>query len=286
MSASVMGMVVTYNPDIALLERNLEALSEQTACVSVYDNGSANVQDIRALVGRVPRTSLIENGENLGLPVNYNRAMAEAVGKGYEWLLTMDQDSVLPEGYVDRASEYFDRQDVAVICPRIWNKSVCSREDFIKSSPEESASVVVSCVSSGSLLRAAAHAACGGFDERMFIDYVDFDYCKSVREHGYVVLRLNGCVLEHQIGESQVVRAMGKSKIVNNHSAKRKYYFFRNRMYYARKHGYKLREHMDFYRRFAVLLVLVLYEKEDVPRKFLMSLKGIFAGLTMKLPRG
>ena len=130
MDYPVMAVVVTYNPEIPLLGRDLDALVGQVPHVSVYDNGSANTADIRALVEGYPKVSLVENHENLGLPVSYNRAMAEAVDRGYEWLLTMDQDSVLPEGYIEAASAYFDQSDIAVICPRYWDKNVLTLEQF------------------------------------------------------------------------------------------------------------------------------------------------------------
>ena len=280
-----MAVVVSYNPDIQLLSRNLDALVKQAAHVSVYDNASANPNDLRALVESYPTVSLVENGENLGLPIAYNRAMAEAASRGYEWLLTMDQDSVLPDGFIDAAAEYFDDPRIAILCPRRWNKGASTLEDVQKSAPKESVTFVESTISSGSLCRVSAHADVGGFDERMFIDYVDYDYCRTVIEHGYTILRINSCIMEHSIGKCEIVNAFGHRKEVFNHSAIRKYYFFRNRLYFARKHRYRIKEHKYFYQQFFVLLLLVLYEKEDVPRKFWMSLKGLFSGLTMKIDR-
>ena len=285
MDYPVMAVVVTYNPEIPLLGRDLDALVGQVPHVSVYDNGSANTADIRALVEGYPKVSLVENHENLGLPVSYNRAMAEAVDRGYEWLLTMDQDSVLPEGYIEAASAYFDQSDIAVICPRYWDKNVLTLEQFRERTPDEPVSYVDKCISSGSLCRAEAHERIGGFDERMFIDYVDFDYCRTALERGYRILQLNRCVMAHSVGESNVVHVLGKTKVVFNHSPMRKYYYFRNKMYFARKHHYLIREHRYFYKLFLVSLLLVLNEKENVPKKFFMSVKGLISGLTMKIDR-
>ena len=264
----VVGVVVTYNPDIELLSRNLGALTQQVSRVLLYDNASKNQDEIIELVKTFPNVKLFANAENLGLPINYNRAMKEA---NSEWLLTMDQDSVLPNNYIECASKYFHENDIAIICP----------SESESDSPD---SFVERCVSSGSLNRLSTLKALGGFDESMFIDMVDFDYCKTVTEHGYKIFRLNNCVMEHHVGQAKFVSVFGKQVMIFNHSPIRKYYYFRNSIYYARKHGLTFRGNRKYYEALLKGIILLCYEKETL-RKIFMSLKGLIDGFRMKLPQ-
>lgn len=276
----VLGVVVTFNPDSIVLHSNLNALLKQTDQILVYDNGSADQNVLKKICGEYPGVRLIENGENLGLPVCYNKAMAYAIENGYAWLLIMDQDTVLPDEYVAEAKSYFSDPQTAIICPNYWDINAYSREEFEKITPKEDISYVKRCISSGSLVRVSCLEQLGGFDEAMFIDYVDYDYCRTVIDHGYRILQMNNCVMQHQIGNSRVVKLFNRPQVIHNHSGLRKYYFFRNRVYYARKHRLKYKENKSFYRGFIKLLILVFYEDQAVG-KFGSSMKGILDGFRM-----
>ena len=139
------------------------------------------------------------------------------------------------------------------------------------------------CISSGTLNRISTLESLGGFDEKMFIDMVDFDYCKTVREHGYKILRLNNCIMKHKVGQCEIISVFGKPKMIFNHSPLRRYYYFRNSIYYARKHSLTFKSNRQFYMALVKGLILILYEKNGA-RKFFMGLKGLLAGFRMKLP--
>ena len=76
--SNVVGVVIAYNPDIELLTRNLNSLTQQVRETFIYDNASKNCDEIIELVKNFSNVKLFLNDENLGLPINYNRAMTEA----------------------------------------------------------------------------------------------------------------------------------------------------------------------------------------------------------------
>lgn len=280
----VTGTVITYNPDLSLLKNNLAAAVPQVSGVLIYDNGSSNVADIRDMASAFPSVELIENGENLGLPVNYNQCSRKIGGDNQDnWLLILDQDSVLPDGYVRAASAFFDRKDVSIICPLYWDINVESFEEFQKRIPSEETSYVKRCISSGSICRVRDILDFGGFDEQMFIDYVDYDYCRTATEHGRKILRLNRYYIKHQIGKSRTVRFLGKPHIIHQHSPLRKYYFCRNRVYYARKHKLNFSESVKSYKGHITVLTLTLLYEDDKWNKLRAILKGFADGFRMKL---
>ena len=282
---NVTGTVITYNPDLSLLKNNLAAAVPQVSGVLIYDNGSANVADIRELLSVFPSVELIENGENLGLPVNYNKAARKVGGRtdSDSWLLILDQDTVLPEGYVQAASAFFGQGDISIISCPYWDSNAESFEEFHKRLPSEETCYVKECISSGSICRMRDIFVLGGFDEQMFIDYVDYDYCRTVQEHGLKILQLNRYYIKHPIGHSQTVRFLGKPQVIHNHSPFRKYYFCRNRVYYARKHHMSLWKDKGFYKGYLRILILTLLYEDDKWNKLRAMLKGFADGFKMKL---
>ena len=277
----VSGTVITYNPDLKLLKDNLSAAIPQVSRMLVYDNGSGNVAEIRDLISALPSVDLIENGENLGLPVNYNKAARE-IGGG--WLLILDQDTVLPEGYVEAAGAFFEQEEVSIICCPYWDSGAESLEAFRARLPSGEVSEIDFCISSGSICRVRDIFRLGGFDERMFIDIVDYDYCRTVVEHGLKILQMNRYYIRHSLGVPKQVRLLsGKRAVTGNHSAFRKYYIARNAVYYVRKHKLRYKENRVFYKRHMKMLFLYPLYEEHKWSKCRAILKGIFDGLRMKI---
>ena len=190
----------------------------------------------------------------------------------------MDQDSQLASNYIECTSRYFNQDDIAIICPVDCDEDIGLPSEF----HEEPFIFVERCISSGSLNRISTLESLGGFDEKMFIDMVDFDYCKTVRENGYKILRLTNCIMQHKIGQCEIISVFGKPKMIFNHSPLRRYYYFRNSIYYARKHALTFKNDRQFYMALVKGLILILWEK-DSARKFLMGLKGLLAGFRMEL---
>ncbi|BBD73475.1 hypothetical protein HS1genome_1864 [Sulfodiicoccus acidiphilus] len=83
-------LVVTHDPDENLLRRNVELmrLNEPEAKVMVIDNDSEKEPDVSGV-------ELVRFPKNLGLGKAYNYAIREAHKSGEEWILLLDQDSLI-----------------------------------------------------------------------------------------------------------------------------------------------------------------------------------------------
>ena len=122
--------IVTYQPDLARLEENLKAAADnlqtigkdQQGAILIADNGSEQVADIQQLAQRMSIVTLIQNSTNLGIAAALNQLCRKAVDLGYEWLVTLDQDSVIQSGMLEAFCRYTDQSDVAIICPRIEDR--------------------------------------------------------------------------------------------------------------------------------------------------------------------
>ena len=91
--------IVTYNPDTERLEQCIGSAADQTGGTVIFDNGSENADIIEKLEA-VNRNSvhIIRNNTNAGIASALAAIMDYARQTGYEWVLSLDQDSVLKAG--------------------------------------------------------------------------------------------------------------------------------------------------------------------------------------------
>lgn len=227
--------IVTYNPDLQRLTENLDAVTKQVRRVVVVDNGSENIDRIRTLVEKYQNLGIISNKKNLGIAKALDQIMRVSEKHGAEWVLTLDQDSVIYDGLVDEYRKYLNIPDVGMFTCCFQDRNADGIETK-KNSESIDIVEVDRCITSGCLTNVLVWKEAGGYDEQMFIDYVDYDLCLTMRELGYHIKRINYIGLLHELGQSEDVNIFGVNTTVWNHSSFRKYYIVRNRVYYIIKH--------------------------------------------------
>jgi rhamnosyltransferase len=121
----------------------------------------------------------------------------------------------------------------------------------------------------------AAAVEVGGFDESLFIDYVDHEFCLRLRQHGYQVMETTRALLIHSLGALEVRRFGPLRLLITHHSPARRYYMSRNRILVWKKYwrcdpGWLLQ---DARRLVVEFIGVVVYEK-DVSTKLRMALRG------------
>lgn len=280
-SPRILAVVITYNPDLEVLYSNISALSRQINHIVIYDNASTNADDVCKIARQFENVEVVANEQNDGLPINYNRGLRLCISQGYEWLLTMDQDTVVPDNLIEEYGAAFGMADVAIISPVIQDRKIQTEKDALASIQDDNVWTEISeCISSAALNRVSILNELGGFDEKLFIDQVDFDYCKNVTIHGYKIVRMNNCVVHHQIGDGSVVRVLGKDVVISNHSPIRKYYIFRNKVYFARKYHITLLKQPSYYITMCKQF-LILFRENEGCKKMSMACKGIIDGLKL-----
>lgn len=259
--------IVTYQPEIARLQENLKAAMGviQSGRVIIVDNGSSNIADIRTVAADAIH---IENPSNLGIAAALNQLCRQAAEEGYEWLVTLDQDSVIQPGMLEEFSRYTDLSDVAIICPRIEDRHL-GRQHTRQTSGTE---YVTHAITAGNMVRLKAWQAVGGFTEALFIDGVDFDFCLKLREGGWQILRTNNVSLVQEMGHGRKVSLPFHHQMsVLNHSPQRLYYIARNYLWIGRRHHQRLHWSLEVAKR----LFIVLCFEDQKWQKLQAMLKGI-----------
>lgn len=268
--------IVLYNPDINRMKENINAIINQVDYVILVDNGSKNKSDIEAAIEHSFHNSdkLIINfsEKNNGIAWALNQIFKIAEEQSVKWVLTLDQDSVCPsdiiEGYI-KYSTSISKNKIGILCPTIVDKNAGILEGDVHKTEE-----IKRCITSGSFTSLAAWKQLSGFDEKMFIDGVDFDFCDRLRMNGYKIIRIGSISLTHELGKITTHRFLFKTVKVQNHSAPRKYYIVRNRFYVSRKEKNTFAILTSFFFVIKFSATIVLFEKNR--RK---KLKAVFKGM-------
>lgn len=266
--------IVLFNPDIKRLKENIDAVIIQCTHLYLVDNGSGNVDEVKGLLNQYNQSkiSILWNRENQGIAKALNQLTSAAQKEGFDWILTLDQDSVVPSNIVGEFEKYINNSSVGILCPIICDRN---KDEEIKIN--EDCTEIDECITSGSLLNIKAWSEIGGFDERMFIDGVDFDICYRLRQRGYKIYCIHSVVLLHELGHIEYHRFLFWKVLVKNHSAFRKYYIARNIIYVAKKRKSVLLAIKGILQEVKLLGIVLLYET-DKKSKSISIIKGIRDG--------
>jgi len=246
--------IVTFEPDLVRLRENLAAIAPQVDSVYVFDNGSSNAAGILDIASRFDALTVIREPANLGIATALNRISERAAADGCSWLLTLDQDSVCPPDMV-RVLQEASTERSALVTPYIVDRNKTPLHglqlDSLPEVQEFRQPARKSAITSGSLMRLSAWQQVGGFDDRFFIDYVDYDFNQRLLDGGFSILRSNRTHLLHETGAARPTWLRVPRKDIDGtwrierfysfgHDPFRCYYKARNRVLFTRKHGRKL----------------------------------------------
>ena len=107
--------IVTFNPDIGRLKENIDAILPQVSELVIVDNGSANVDEVCDMIESYGSIYMVWNEENQGIAKALNQIVEFADSHKWQWVLTLDQDSVVMAGLIDNYRKYMDFDKTAMI---------------------------------------------------------------------------------------------------------------------------------------------------------------------------
>jgi rhamnosyltransferase len=227
-SGELAGVVVAYRPG-ASAAANIASYRAGLGFLAIVDNSPGPNPALRELA-EPGRCAYLWDGRNQGMAAALNLGAGLALERGADWLLTMDQDSRFAPGALERLAAFArEREGAGIVSP--WHR--LDAEERPPSAPWEEIRVAMT---SGNLLDLRAYRAAGPFLEKLFIDYVDHEYCLRLRRAGYRNFRVNGAVLEHSLGSLSRERFLAWTARPTHHSAERRYYTTRNRLFVMREY--------------------------------------------------
>lgn len=109
---NILACIVTYNPSIDILKKNIENILIQTNNVVIIDNNSNNKVELFELINNINaryhayRIELIQNDDNNGIAQALNQGLSYSKANNYEWILTLDQDSICDKNMIKVMKNY------------------------------------------------------------------------------------------------------------------------------------------------------------------------------------
>ncbi|HEX3072271.1 MAG TPA: glycosyltransferase family 2 protein [Ignavibacteriales bacterium] len=265
-------IVVFYNPD-SKAAANITEYQKLFPYIVVVDNSD---KDNSGLLPAGENIEYIFNGENFGIAKALNIGANAADNKSCKYILTLDQDSFLPESslklllktVVERSGEKWG------IISAFQNDGNYALENL------KGVRELPAVITSGNILSMAAYKDAGPFEEKLFIDCVDFEYSFRLRKLGYKIFQNCGAELQHTLGTMETRVLFGRKFSVTHHAPIRYYYKTRNGLYVARKYKKEFPE----YRKqvintiIADVFKIILFEKKKL-KKLGSIARGIWDGM-------
>jgi len=267
----IAAVVVLYRPDASVVS-NIASYVDQVDAIIAVDNTPDPEASIVATLARFPSLTYVPMGRNAGISAALNRGLSIAQGRGFEWVLTMDQDSTATPDMVSlmvaRLLEDRDPTPIAIVAPehlQVGGAQQVRPEGFVQ---------VLTTMTSGNLLSVEAWCGVGGFMDELFIDQVDNEFCLRLARHGLRVMLASGAVLHHRVGSTKY-HPFPLPAFTSNHSPIRRYYITRNRLLVGRLYREDYPQYGRFERRQAAkeALKILLYEDAKF-EKFSMIWRG------------
>jgi rhamnosyltransferase len=230
----IAAVVILYYPPQDVLS-NIKSYYNQVDKIYVFDNTDKETYIKEALI-QLPKVEFYHDYKNEGISKRLNSAAKLAIENNYNWLLTMDQDTCFSneaiESYFKCFNDYPHKELVSMFGTEYTNKKSLV---LPKCQPEEAENLITS----GMLLNLNLFTKIGLFDEKLFIDSVDHDYCIRAKLLGFLTIKFANIRIQHNLGE-EVFRSSIKSlflirkkKVI--HSPLRCYYMYRNMLYLEKK---------------------------------------------------
>lgn len=274
---NIIAGIVTFNPNIHKFKENIVELSKQVNQIIIIDNNSNNINLIIKICGEIEnkntKIDIIRNAYNYGVAAALSTLMEQAEIKGVDWVLSLDQDSVITDGLLYRYEQCLSdnkNQNIAIMTCKIVDRNFKQNEE----NSIRKYTRVDSCITSGSLTNVKLYKEVKGYDKHFFIDLVDFDLCCQFRELGYEIIKVNEVGLIHEVGNGKNVVFFGKRIAIYNESAERNFYSGRNLILMHWKHRKQYTISFVFLHILKKLIRIGLYEQNK-----LTKLSKYFSGI-------
>jgi rhamnosyltransferase len=271
----VIGALILYNPDVSVID-NIQSFISDVAELLIVDNSDKSNPVLVEELKNLPKVRYIDNNGNLGIAKALNIAAAISYNAGFKWMLTMDQDSLFTSDGLsvlicNLHESYKMNPNVALITPQ--HDVVASKQKLRRQSSKPYP--ITSCMTSGNIINLDSWKFVGGFKDKLFIDYVDHEYCLRLKTKGKVIMQDDNVVLNHKLGDVQTFAFFGE-RTASHHNYIRRYYITRNRLYilssyYLFEPGIALKE---VYSLLAETFKIIIKE-EDKGKKILSTIRGI-----------
>ncbi len=258
---NIAAAIILYHPDENWFQ-NTRAFKSKIEKLYIIDNTESNPTLFKNYTPAFENLTYLHDGKNKGISLRLNEVSKQAIKEGYDWLLTMDQDSSFDEEMLNKyfkCIKCFKEKEKVSMFGVSYTKEVFKKGDC-------NPIALNHLITSGSVLNLKSIEEIGYFDEKLFIDEVDFEYCLRSVFKGFQIIQFANIFLTHNLGETSYHRSFKNIKLTSRalHSPLRIYYMTRNFLYVKSKYRKTFPEEINLRRKILLnrLKNNILYNKK------------------------
>ena len=255
-------VVVWFNPNkVENLIKNVNSYSDFADKIFIVDNSEENNS---SLAQKIKNSFYIPLGKNTGIANALNVGCKKAILDGFEWCMTMDQDSAWNSkelkkyvSLIGKSESKYENFSPALNFSSLYSLSK-NLKQFFRSRKQSSFfdfQFEDRWITSGSVMKLSEWEKLGGFNAELFIDEVDFDYCARFSEKGLKNLCCENVFLDHNLGSQRKLLFLK----FGAHTDFRLFYQIRNSFYMQKKHPEYVRKYKNLYNTKKTLLKAILF---------------------------
>ena len=264
----IAGVIILYNSSIDVVN-NIATYIDQIQHLYVVDNSIIYNAELIRLLHENPKIQYHSLDGNQGIAVALNWGAEQAIADGFTVLLTMDDDTSVPDRMILQMIDFWN----------CYSKPVGILSGVHHDRPAKTGYKCLSyTLTSGNLLNLVAYQQVGRFNDGFFIDHVDHEYGFRLNTHGYQVIELPDIHLKHKLGYSQQIKV--GSWVIRKYGTNtpiRLYYYARNGIYVARTYH---AEHPEFAWMFTKEMIRRWIKTLVLDKDRLIRVKMLVKGLT------
>lgn len=229
MQMKLAGIVILYDPPENIF-CNIATYIDDVDILYIFDNSIVYNNCIPEKY--TEKAIYIHTGVNEGIAKCLNQALDFTKKAGIEYLLAMDQDSSFNEGdmnqYLKLLTQENHSENISMFGIRYYPLRKNEKKETVYNQL---------IITSGSIINVTTAIKMGGFDENLFIDGVDTEFCLKSFKIGFKTACYNQICLKHLLGDEKKVKTpLFQNKYRKFHNPIRLYYIVRNHLYCREKY--------------------------------------------------
>lgn len=210
---------VTQSPTCVSLQTQ-EAYSGDPISILIYDNSPVgNPEEL------LPDWTYVSDSTNKGLATAYNYALSRAKLSGAQWLLLLDQDSILPRNFLANLQSEIalchDNPKIAAIVPLVFSghRQVSPMRPMLGldrsyRSTRSTSFAWLAAINSAAAIRVSFIESIGGFSEVFWLDYLDHWLFRKIYDTAHAVY-VSDIRIDHNLSVANFNQGLEVSRYEN-----------------------------------------------------------------------
>lgn len=221
-------LIITYNPDDNIFDV-IKVINKIGFNFIVVDNSESYDLNIDKLKKNNPNSQIILNKNIKGISGALNIGFQIALLNKFKYVITLDQDSLFNFNLIHCYNQIFEKYNN-------YNIGAVGVNNNIKYSTNLKYLETFQLINSGTIVNCEAYTIVNGYDEKFFIDNVDFDFFLRINQNEYKTFKILNYGIDHKFGSPLDLNYFFIKIKFAKYPATRLYHFTYSNIYFFKKY--------------------------------------------------